>query len=58
MNDNTQCFATQILEHLHAWCGLVPAWTIADTGAGTGMLSEIFLENGNRVFTLEPNGSA
>ena len=29
--------------------------TIADVGSGTGKLAELFLENGNRVFGVEPN---
>ena len=28
---------------------------IADVGSGTGILSELFLKNGNRVFGVEPN---
>ena len=70
MSDNTQRFsgraedyeryrqrypAATVLERLHAWCGLTPQWTIADAGAGTGMLTQVFLQNGNRVIALEPN---
>jgi SAM-dependent methyltransferase len=40
---------------LRHWCGLQPDWTIADIGAGTGMLSEVFLANGNAVLAVEPN---
>ena len=29
---------------------------VADVGAGTGMLAEIFLEAGHRVMAVEPNG--
>jgi len=29
--------------------------TIADIGSGTGILSELFLKNGNRVYGIEPN---
>jgi ubiquinone/menaquinone biosynthesis C-methylase UbiE len=71
MNDNTQRFtgraedydryrqrypAAEILNCLRAWCGLEPNWLVADVGAGTGMLSEVFLESGNRVIAVEPNG--
>ena len=45
----------EILSRLQAWCGLTPSWLVADIGAGTGMLAEVFLENGNRVLALEPN---
>jgi SAM-dependent methyltransferase len=36
-------------------CGLTPASTVADVGSGTGILSELFLRNGNRVYGVEPN---
>jgi ubiquinone/menaquinone biosynthesis C-methylase UbiE len=45
----------EILNRLRAWCGLTPSWLVADIGAGTGMLAEVFLENGNRVLAVEPN---
>lgn len=35
--------------------GLKPSWMIADIGSGTGILSRLFLENGNKVFGVEPN---
>lgn len=44
-----------ILPLLRTWCGLSPTWRIADVGAGTGMLAEIFLHNGNSVAAVEPN---
>jgi ubiquinone/menaquinone biosynthesis C-methylase UbiE len=44
-----------LLPRLHAWCGLTPDWTVADVGAGTGMLSDVFLANGNHVLAVEPN---
>jgi SAM-dependent methyltransferase len=28
---------------------------VADVGSGTGLLSQVFLENGNKVFGIEPN---
>lgn len=70
MPDNTQRFTgraedydryrqryptAEILLRLQAWCGLTPNWLVADIGAGTGMLAEVFLENGNRVLAIEPN---
>ena len=36
-------------------CGLTPAAVVADVGSGTGILSELFLRNGNRVYGVEPN---
>jgi len=35
--------------------GLEPGHVIADIGSGTGILSELFLENGNAVSGVEPN---
>jgi len=37
-------------------CGLSPQAAVADIGSGTGILSELFLDSGNRVFGVEPNG--
>ncbi len=45
----------EILMRLRQWCHLTSEWEVADVGAGTGMLAEVFLENGNRVFAIEPN---
>jgi SAM-dependent methyltransferase len=44
-----------LLPRLRAWCGLLPSWLIADIGAGTGMLADVFLANGNQVLAVEPN---
>lgn len=44
-----------LLPRLRDWCGFTPEWTVADVGAGTGMLSDVFLANGNRVIAIEPN---
>lgn len=44
-----------LLSRLREWCGLRPEWAVADIGAGTGMLSDVFLANGNRVIAVEPN---
>jgi SAM-dependent methyltransferase len=44
-----------ILPLLREWCGLTPTWTIADIGAGTGMLGDVFRANGNPVTAVEPN---
>ena len=48
-------FPREIIPLLQKRCGLTPASVIADIGAGTGMLAELFLENGNTVFAVEPN---
>ena len=44
-----------VLNFLEAKCGLTSASVVADVGSGTGILSELFLESGNRVFGVEPN---
>jgi SAM-dependent methyltransferase len=36
-------------------CRLRPDHVIADIGSGTGLLSKLFLERGNRVYGIEPN---
>jgi len=40
---------------LRAECTLKSGHFVADIGSGTGLLSELFLKNGNRVFGVEPN---
>ena len=45
----------EILSRLREWCGLTAEWVVADIGAGTGMVAEVFLANGNRVLAVEPN---
>ncbi|HWB32821.1 MAG TPA: class I SAM-dependent methyltransferase [Acidobacteriaceae bacterium] len=47
--------AEEILTRVREWCGLTPDWLVADIGAGTGMVAEIFLSNGNEVIAVEPN---
>ncbi len=40
---------------LERGCGLTSDSVVADVGSGTGLLSELFLNNGNRVLGVEPN---
>ena len=40
---------------LRAECHLADGAVVADVGAGTGLLTEVFLKNGYRVFGVEPN---
>ncbi|MHB1455439.1 MAG: class I SAM-dependent methyltransferase [Armatimonadota bacterium] len=44
-----------LIDILRRECGLTPEWQIADIGCGTGISSELFLQNGNIVFGIEPN---
>jgi len=44
-----------LIDLVRAKCGLRPDHVIADVGSGTGLLSRLFLDNGNRVVGVEPN---
>ena len=44
-----------VLRLLEEECGLDSTSIVADVGSGTGILSELFLRNGNRVYGVEPN---
>jgi len=44
-----------VIDLLKQECALARESVIADIGSGTGILSELFLKNGNRVYGVEPN---
>lgn len=44
-----------VLRLLESECGLAPGSVVADVGSGTGLLSELFLRYGARVYGVEPN---
>ena len=48
-------YPPELIETLRSDCGLTPDSIVADIGSGTGILSEIFLRNGNPVYGIEPN---
>jgi len=48
-------YPPQVVELLRAECGLQPERIIADIASGTGAFTRLLLENGNRVFAVEPN---
>ncbi|MFN0277392.1 MAG: class I SAM-dependent methyltransferase [Pyrinomonadaceae bacterium] len=50
-------YPREIISYLVANCGLTRKSVIADVGCGTGISAKMFLENGNRVFGVEPNSS-
>ncbi len=50
-------YPPDVLACLRAECGLTPEWIVADVGSGTGILTRLFLDNGNRVFAVEPNAA-
>ena len=45
----------EVIRTLTERCGLTREHLVADIGAGTGMLAELFLEHGNAVVAVEPN---
>jgi len=48
-------YPPEVLDLLQRECGLTRQHVIADIGSGTGLLTCIFLQHGNRVFGIEPN---
>jgi SAM-dependent methyltransferase len=48
-------YPAEVIAILKSECGLTEGSSIADVGSGTGILSELFLRNGNTVFAIEPN---
>jgi SAM-dependent methyltransferase len=48
-------YPNEVVETLRDECGLTPDSIIADVGSGTGILTEMFLRNGNPVYGIEPN---
>src|SRR5947207_14930414 len=52
---NRPGYPSEVLELLKAECGLEPNSIVADIASGTGILTRMLLENGNRVFGVEPN---
>ncbi len=48
-------YPTAVLALLKERCGLRRESVVADVGSGTGILSELFLRNGNLVYGIEPN---
>src|SRR5271157_4835024 len=50
-------YSPDVVQALRQSCGLKPEHVIADVGCGTGLLTKIFLEIGNRVIGVEPNAN-
>jgi SAM-dependent methyltransferase len=48
-------YPPEALQVLKDECGLTANHTIADIASGTGIWTRLLLENGNRVFGVEPN---
>lgn len=48
-------YPSEVLDLFVDKMGLAPTTVLADIGAGTGLSSKLFVENGNRVIAIEPN---
>jgi SAM-dependent methyltransferase len=48
-------YSPELLDLLRRECDLTESSVVADVGSGTGILSRLFLDNGNRVIMVEPN---
>src|ERR1039458_1643647 len=50
-------YPSAILDVLRDESGLAQESIVADIGSGTGILTQLFLENGNLVYGVEPNAA-
>src|ERR1700675_1295215 len=48
-------YPPEVLQALRDECGLTSNHVVADIASGTGIWTRMLLENGNRVFGVEPN---
>jgi SAM-dependent methyltransferase len=48
-------YPPEVIAVLREECGLTPESVVADIASGTGLFTRLLLENGNRVFGVEPN---
>ena len=48
-------YPSEAVQLLRSECGLNPESLVADLASGTGIFTQMLLENGNRVFGVEPN---
>jgi SAM-dependent methyltransferase len=48
-------YPTEVIDLLKSECGLTPESVVADVASGTGIFTRLLLENGNRVYGVEPN---
>jgi SAM-dependent methyltransferase len=54
-NRYRQHYSNDVVDAVRQACGLRPEHLMADVGCGTGLLAEIFLQDGIRVIGVEPN---
>jgi len=50
-------YPASLIDILMQHCGLTTQSWIGDIGSGTGLLAEVFLNNGNPVYGVEPNAA-
>jgi SAM-dependent methyltransferase len=50
-------YPREVLDVLRDECGLTAESVVVDVGSGTGLLAQLFLENGNVVYGIEPNAT-
>jgi len=50
-------YPREALDVLRDGCGLTAEAVVVDVGSGTGLLAQLFLENGNLVYGVEPNAA-
>jgi len=48
-------YPKEIISYLNTEINFNASFAVADIGSGTGILTELFLQNGNPVFAVEPN---
>jgi len=49
-------YPLELLDYLRDAWGVKGEMVVADVGSGTGLLTRLFLENGNVTYAVEPNG--
>jgi SAM-dependent methyltransferase len=50
-------YPKQIIAYLNDAIGFNTSFIVADIGSGTGILSELFLQHGNKLIAVEPNAA-
>ncbi len=50
-------YPEKIIDYLNETIHFNSSFIVADIGAGTGFLTQLFLQNGNKVFGVEPNAA-
>ena len=48
-------YSHKTIEGISVVCGLDHSWSVADIGAGTGILTELIVDHAGHIYALEPN---